>query len=361
MNPHSSAYARPASPEAADRVRSWDVVTDLLVVGFGCAGASAAIEARRAGAAVVIAERASGSGGASALSGGLLYLGGGTSIQKACGFDDDSEAMVTFLLAAMGPGADPARIEKYCDSSVEHFDWLVDLGVPFAAKFLPRPHLITPPDVGLVWMGENSYPFCDVATPAPRGHRPAAAGLRGWLLMDRLAAAVSSLGAVVLKDMLVERLVVCREGSVIGALGRQYGEEVAIRASRAVLLSAGGFVNNEEMLARHAPHLLGHGKVGTDSDDGRAIKMAQAVGASVQHMEAAQAAINFPPALMPGELSSTGQASASSTKTLIPGASAKPPCSITTPPSFSSSMRKASTLSSATSVWDGFLPGSVQR
>jgi succinate dehydrogenase/fumarate reductase flavoprotein subunit len=51
---------------------------DVLVVGFGCAGASAAYEAAVAGADVLVLERASGHGGSSALSGGEVYLGGGT-------------------------------------------------------------------------------------------------------------------------------------------------------------------------------------------------------------------------------------------------------------------------------------------
>jgi 3-oxo-5alpha-steroid 4-dehydrogenase len=293
------AAERPVRPARADHIRSWQADTDVLVVGYGCAGAAAALEARRAGAEVLVVERAGGPGGASAASGGLLYLGGGTQIQKACGFEDSADEMFNFLMVAMGPGADEAKIRDYCDHSVGHFDWLVDIGVPFEPRFLPTPHLITPADVGLVWLGENSYPFCDIAVPAPRGHRPAAPGLRGWLLMERLVNAVTTAGAKVVSDTKVERLVVGHDGVVIGALARRYGEEIAIRARRGVVLAGGGFVSNEEMLARYAPRLVGHGKVGTDSDDGRAIKMALAVGGVVQHMEAGQAAINFPPALMP--------------------------------------------------------------
>jgi 3-oxo-5alpha-steroid 4-dehydrogenase len=117
--------------------------------------------------------------------------------------------------------------------------------------------------------------------------------------MDRLAAAVSGSGVRVLTDTRAERLVCADDGRVTGVLARRYGEELAVRARRAVILTGGGFVSNEEMLAQHAPRLAGHGKVGTDGDDGRAIRMAQAVGAIVQHMEATQAAINFPPGLMP--------------------------------------------------------------
>ena len=55
-------------------VSNWAEETDVLVIGLGCAGASAACEAASAGADVVVAERASGGGGTSALSGGVIYL-----------------------------------------------------------------------------------------------------------------------------------------------------------------------------------------------------------------------------------------------------------------------------------------------
>ncbi|NKS72732.1 FAD-binding protein [Rhodococcus hoagii] len=79
---------------------------------YGCAGAAAALEADAAGADVVLLERQSGGGGSSALSGGEMYLGGGTPIQEACGFTDTAEEMEKFLLAALGPDADQAKVDS---------------------------------------------------------------------------------------------------------------------------------------------------------------------------------------------------------------------------------------------------------
>ena len=84
-------------------VNHYDVQTDVAVVGFGCAGASAAISAREAGAEVAILERAGGGGGTSANSGGFIYMGGGTALQKACGFEDSPEEMYKYLMASSGP------------------------------------------------------------------------------------------------------------------------------------------------------------------------------------------------------------------------------------------------------------------
>ncbi len=68
------------------------------------------------------------------------------------------------------------------------------------------------------------------------------------------------------------------------------------RARRGVVLTAGGFVFNDEMLRRHAPPLVrGNFKVGTEGDDGRGIRMAQALGASVRNMYSGDVSLPFSP------------------------------------------------------------------
>ncbi len=80
-------------PYPAAEVPAWDMVTDVAIIGFGATGACAAIEAAGAGAKVMLFERNSGSGGASGLSGGEIYIGGngGTDVQRAAGFTDTTE------------------------------------------------------------------------------------------------------------------------------------------------------------------------------------------------------------------------------------------------------------------------------
>ncbi len=75
----------PVTPIDAAEISTYDHVTDVLVIGYGCAGASAALEADAGGAEVILLERQSGGGGSSALSGGEMYLGGGTAIQERVG------------------------------------------------------------------------------------------------------------------------------------------------------------------------------------------------------------------------------------------------------------------------------------
>ena len=102
----SRDMGRATAVVSAAEVSSWDRETDVVVVGFGAAGACTAIEAREAGAGVLVLERTSGGGGTSANSTGELYLGGGTPVQKDCGFEDDAEEMFKYLMAASGPNPD---------------------------------------------------------------------------------------------------------------------------------------------------------------------------------------------------------------------------------------------------------------
>lgn len=285
------------TPRPASDVPRWDDEADVLVVGYGCAGASAAWEAASAGADVLVLERFSGPGGTSALSGGEVYLGGGTTVQKACGFEDSPEAMAAFLRAALGPGVDEDKLQAYVQGSVDHFTWLADLGVPFVPSLYDDPSWMPPTDDGLMWLGERSWPFSELARPAPRGHRPATGHFGGWLLMDKLAAAAREAGARDAFDVCAERLVV-EDGRVVGVVARQYGEERAYRARQGVVLTTGGFVDDDEMLAQHAPRLLGMDKISCGGEDGSGIRMAQALGAAVRHMGAGQVGFHAVPALM---------------------------------------------------------------
>ena len=269
---------------------------DVLVVGFGIAGACAAISAAEAGARVLVVERASAPGGSSALSGGEVYLGGGTSVQKACGFEDTADDMFAFLRAALGPHADEDKLRTYCDGSADHFRWLVDHGVDFQPSLYASPTWMPPTADGLMWLGENSWPFDTLATPAPRGHRPPAPFFAGKVLMDALVAAAQEAGVQTVVDTRVTDLVV-EDGRVVGVRTKRYGEERMLRARRGVVLTTGGFVDNEEMLADHAPDLLGRGKVSDGLDDGSGILMAQAVGAATRRMHAYEVALTVLPAL----------------------------------------------------------------
>lgn len=290
------------TPVPASEIPHWHDEADVVIAGFGVAGAAAAVEASRAGADVLVLERTGSWGGAAAMAGGFIYLGGGTALQKACGFDDSVDSMAAFLNAAMGPGADERKVADYCSGSVAHFDWLVDCGVKFKAEFFGEPGWEPMGDQGLMYSGgENAYPFNTIATPAPRGHVPQMSNKKqgeasaGLMLMKPLVETATAAGTRAIYDVRVQRLIVESDGRVVGVYARRYGDEVAVRARRGVVLAMGSFAYNDAMVAQYAPRIAGRPAASIEQHDGRGIRMAQALGADLAHMDATEVAIFIDP------------------------------------------------------------------
>ncbi len=292
-------------PLRADAVTGWDFEADVVIAGYGVAGAAAAIEAARAGAEVLVLERTGGWGGAAAMSGGFIYLGGGTPLQKALGFEDTPENMEKFLLAALGPGADAAKIHDYCQGSVEHYHWLVAQGVPFKEEFWGEPGWEPPADQGLMYSGgENSAPLNTIATPAPRGHLPQmqnkVTGEKGggYMLMKPLTDTAESLGVRAEYDIRIQRLIVDDTDRVVGVAAKRYGKPVHIRARRGVVLATGSFAYNQQMVETYAPRLINRPVASIEEHDGIGIRVAQALGAQLAHMDAAEVAFFADPQMV---------------------------------------------------------------
>jgi 3-oxo-5alpha-steroid 4-dehydrogenase len=302
MTPGDVSGQDDVAPIPATTVTSWDHHADVVIAGYGVAGAAAAVEAGRAGAEVLVLERSGSWGGAAAMAGGFIYLGGGTPIQKACGFSDSADNMAAFLGAAMGPGADQQRIADYCAGSVAHFDWLIGCGVPFKAEFFDQPGWEPMGDQGLMYSGgENSYPFTTIAEPAPRGHVPQMQNKKqgessaGLVLMKGLVDTATTVGAQAIYDVRVQALIVESDGRVVGVRARRYGSLIDIRARRGVVLATGSFAYNDAMVARYAPRISGRPAASIEQHDGRAIRMAQALGADLAHMDATEVALFIDP------------------------------------------------------------------
>ena len=268
-------------------VPPWDHEADVVIVGHGGAGASAAIEAARAGADTLVLERMTRGGGTTALSTGVVYFGGGTRVQQACGFEDTVEDMVAHVRLAAGRNADEEKVRAFCEGSVEHFDWMCDLGVDFADTYAAEKSTHPFGPETLYYSGnEKVHPFVEAAKPAPRGHKPAKPGEVGGHLMEFFLRATHEAGARVLNECRVERLVqdpVTRR--VVGAVANHDGTTVHVRARRGLILAAGGFIMNKAMLAEHAPDLLdANWEAASPADDGLGIRVGQGAGADVANM-----------------------------------------------------------------------------
>lgn len=269
-------------------VPHWDMETDVLVVGLGCAGAAAGIESARAGARTLVLERSSGGGGTSAMSGGTFYFGGGTPVQQACGFEDSSEEMFKYLAASTGIAPDMEKIRLYCNGSLEHFHWISALGVPFKNSYWA--HNFEPWTDDCLWYSgsEKTHPYNVLARPAPRGHAPETEGscTGGRLLMEKMKQALLASGAKLVMDANCVALIKSPQGRVIGAVARIDGKLHHYRASRGVILTTGGFIFNSAMVALHAPLASALAPLGCGSDDGSGIQLGRAAGGACINMSA---------------------------------------------------------------------------
>ncbi|WP_300645533.1 FAD-binding protein [Nocardioides sp.] len=264
---------------------------DVVVVGFGIAGGCAALEAARAGARVLLLEKAAVHGGTSAMSGGHFYLGGGTPVQQATGHEDTPEEMYKYLVAA-SKEPEHDKIRAYCDGSVEHFGWLEALGFEFERSYYPEKAVIQPGTQGLMFTGnEKVWPYKEQAVPAPRGHKvPVPGDTEGTrIVMDLLKERLAEAGAEVRYETGVTNLVVDDSaeggGAVVGVAWRSFERTGTVRTG-AVVMAAGGFVMNADMVAEHTPALGSKlFTLGSTYDDGLGIRLGRSVGAELKHMD----------------------------------------------------------------------------
>jgi len=232
------------------------------------------------------------------MAGGHFYLGGGTVVQKATGFDDSPDDMYAYLMAVT-PEPEADKIRAYADGSAEHCDWLESLGFEFERSYYPGKAVIQPQTQGLMYTGnEKVWPYRELARPAPRGHKVPVPGDTGGakLVIDLLVRRAEQLGAEVWYETGAVSLVT--DGDRVRGVRWRSPQAEGLVLARSTILAAGGFVMNAEMIAEHVPALAEKPFVlGTPYDDGLGIKLGMSAGGQVLHMDQAFLTAPFyPPA-----------------------------------------------------------------
>lgn len=250
----------------------WDEQFDVIVIGYGAAGAVAAIESADAGARVLLIEKMPDPGGISILSAGGVRIA----------FDAD-EAF-RYLRHTCGGRTPDEVLRVLADGMAQAPDYLRELAKVNGAQVRVE-----------AACGNYPFPGCDAlgyadieAIPEfgdPSGFlaaRPLRPGcLLFKVLMDNVAARAERIEVRLATS--AERLVRAASGDIVGVRMRQQGVVCQVRARRAVILACGGFEADEEMKRQYlvsTPVLTGSFRGNT----GDGIRMAQAVGAALWHM-----------------------------------------------------------------------------
>ncbi len=324
----------------------WRFEADVVVVGFGGAGASAALRSAEQGLNVIALDGAEG-GGATRASGGVFYAGGGTSVQRSVGEEDTPGNMFDYLkLETQGVVSDDT-LRRFCETSADMLNWLMGHGVKFSGPVYKEKTSYPNVDYFL-YHSDNSLlpPYAAEAKPAARGHRGVIRKGRsavnlGGSIYDPLKAACLAHGVELMTKTVVRQLVKDRDGRVLGVRALQIPPDtevfqehgdcvrqanrlmamvppvipgaglvhrkakkllaraaeieasercwVTIRARHGVCLAAGGFIFNRPMVDYHCPAFADGMPLGTPGDDGSGIRLGQSVGGATDRMERATA------------------------------------------------------------------------
>lgn len=253
----ASAASIPAlQAHASEGGEKFDVTTDVLVIGYGGAGASAAITAHDAGAKVLLLEKMPRAGGNTEAS------GGGFIIPKDAG-QAYEYLEKTFLFA--DNEMDGELVKTFCEGAVK----------------LPEFFKRIAPGARLRVTGHANYPYL-----------PHADNITKYRVGGKKSGGIELIAA--LKKCVEERkietwlnspaLELIREGNtVVGATARHDGRVVRIRARRGVILTTGGYEYDKQSLQNfcQGTKVLGLGNPGNTGDG---LRMAASMGARMWHM-----------------------------------------------------------------------------
>lgn len=220
---------------------------DVLVLGAGQAGLTAAVAAAQQGARVLLLEKLALPGGSTAMSSGLTAYAG-TDEQAAEGIVDSVESLKADILATGRHRNDEALVDAYCREQLTTYRWLQGLGVVYghvhaaSGQSVPRSH----------------------ATDPSR-------------MVDTLAKRAEELGVRIVYGVRAFQLLV-HDDTVTGVLAENGGALVAIEAG-AVVIATGGFSRNLELLDRFVPQMVPAIHGGAPGSEGDGLLMAWKAGA----------------------------------------------------------------------------------
>lgn len=296
----SALIGAPAVINFADSqaaTRGWDRETDIVIVGSGASGSSAALFAKRAGADSIILERLPIRGGTSAKSAAILWVPN-NSAMRALGIEDPKQDAMKYMIRFSYPMKYHPDAERYGATELEYA--LIEAFYDNAAQTIDDLAAMGALQTGSIYTWEDEL-FADYHPEAPEEKAPRGRALvprhpdpsqgvysrgggNGVELMRQLGAAVDAQGIPVLTKHRVERVIRRADGAVVGVEARlRDGGTVTVRARKAVIFASGGFTHNLEYRQNYlrGPIFGGCAMPGSEGDF---IRVGGAIGAAMGNL-----------------------------------------------------------------------------
>ncbi len=234
---------------------------DIVIIGAGGAGLTAAIEAKNAGADVIVLEKMPMVGGNTLIS-GAEYAAANNWLQKKEGIEDNVEQHVQDTLKGGDFKAKEELVRVMAENALAGAEWLRD-------------------EVGVVW--EDELMFFG-GHSVKRSLIPL--GASGREIITKLAAKAEQIGIPILLNTKATTLITDEKGKVIGVEAIGEDAKYTFNTSKAVVIASGGFGSNVEMRVKYNPDIdetiLSTNTTGSTGDG---IVMAEEVGANLLGME----------------------------------------------------------------------------
>lgn len=257
----NAALASAKGISEASTAKLEDTETDVVIIGAGGAGLSAAVAARESGANVIVLEKMP------IVGGNTNYATGGlnaseTSIQEKMGISDSNAQYIEDTMVGGKNINDLALVTEMVEKSAETVDWLIKLGADLT-------------DVGKMAGSTNS-----------RTHRPTGGAAVGSHLSAALEKAAKTAGADVRLNQEVTKII-NENGKAVGVVVSTKDGEYTIKA-KAVIIATGGFGANPAIIESYKPELKGFGTTNHAGATGDALTWARDFNAALTDIEQIQ-------------------------------------------------------------------------
>lgn len=307
-----SSGSTPASAVASSGSDiAWDKETDVLVCGYGAAGASCAIEAADNGAKVLIIEKAALPGGSMARCGGAI-MGAGTKVQADLGVEDTPDGLYNWVKTCVNQNYDlcpDAIIKAYAEHAGENVDWLQQMCTDYCKRDLFEVGMavenegaqgneatgdggngVTAGCLNAVGCEYDSFGITKAEAVARShwAHSDGNAANSGPELFEPLYRNINKK----VEDGTVEtafktalsRFILDDSGTVIGVVAKTDAGDINIKATKGVMLATGGYCASDDMKMKFCQEALPYTTYMCYDCEGDGINAAMTIGADLYNM-----------------------------------------------------------------------------